>query len=161
MRYQVMKKENFVIYALGAYAFKRLILFLERYPISPIEYPTTSVLQFVKQIVVNSAKWLFKFADVAHRFWLYVKVHLYQKENREISIFVPSTYRSNISLHTALLFEFSRSKINLKVSILVVSLRKNISRFEWLTNQKAKDYFELIFWNLERLLTLFYIVSFT
>ena len=29
--------------------------------------------------------------------------------------------------------------------ILVVSLRKNISRFEWLTNQKAKDYFELIF----------------
>ena len=67
------------------------------------------------------------------------------EKNREISIFVPSTYRSNISLHTALLFEFLRSKINLKVSILVVSLRKNISRFEWLTNQKAKDYFKLIF----------------
>ena len=67
------------------------------------------------------------------------------EKNREISIFVPSTYRSNILLHTALLFEFLRSKINLKVSILVVSLRKNISRFEWLTNQKAKDYFELIF----------------
>ena len=90
-----------------------------------------------------------------------VKGTFKSEKNHEISIFVPSTYRSNISLHTALLFEFSRSKINLKVSILVVSLRKNISRFEWLTNQKAKDYFELIFWNLERLLTLFYIVSFT
>ena len=83
------------------------------------------------------------------------------EKNREIFIFVPSTNRSNISLHTALLFEFSRTKINLKVSILVVSVRKNISRFEWLTNKRAKDCFELIFWNLEWLLTLFYIVSFT
>jgi hypothetical protein len=63
----------------------------------------------------------------------------------EISIFVLSTNRSNISLHTALLFEFSRTKINLKASFLVVSMRKNKSRFEWLSNQRAKDCFELIF----------------
>ena len=33
------------------------------------------------------------------------------EKDREISIFVPSTYRSNISLHSALLFEFSRAKM--------------------------------------------------
>ena len=84
-----------------------------------------------------------------------VKGTFQSEKNREISIFVPSTNRSNISLHTALLFEFSRTKINLKVSFLVVSMRKNTSRFEWLSNQRAKDCFELIFWNLEWLLTLF------
>ena len=67
MRYQVLKKGNIVIYAvlgpLGSYALiqRSLDHICHFYP-----------KKFVKQIVVNSAKLLFKFAYVAHRPCLYV-----------------------------------------------------------------------------------------
>ena len=71
------------------------------------------------------------------------------EEILEISIFVPSTNRSNISLHSALLFEFSRAKVNLKVSILVVSLRKMYPDLNGLPIRELKTvsswYFEI--WN--------------
>ena len=67
---------------------------------------------------------------------------------REISIFVPSTNRSNISLHTALLFEFSRTKSQLPCCI-------NEKNLNGLAIRELKDCFELIFGNLEWLLTLF------
>ena len=49
---------------------------------------------------------------------------------------------------------FRAQKSTLKSASLLYQW-KNLSRFEWLTNQRAKDCFELIFWNLEWLLTLF------
>ena len=85
----------------------------------------------------------------------YSKGTFQSEKNREISIFVPSTYKSNISLHSALLFEFSRSKINFKSQNSCCTSKKYASSFEWLTIQRVKDCFNLIFWNLEWLLTLF------
>jgi len=80
-----------------------------------------------------------------------VKGTFKSEEILEISIFVPSTTDQTFHCTRLYSLNFRAQKSTLKV----VSVRKNISRFEWLNNQRAKDCFELIFWNLEWLLTLF------
>ena len=54
-----------------------------------------------------------------------LKGTFYTERNREISNFVPSTYRSNISLHSVCSFEFLRTFWNLEWLLDTEAMRKN------------------------------------